>query len=197
MATIPEIQPIPKLDPFKGMKVIPLDEFFTSGHRTCQGCESALVMKLMAKAAGPRSIILGSTGCMYVANTTYYSTSWVIPWMHTQLGSSGSAAFLFRGRLARAAGAAVSVLHPAFRQVTSASFYGPNTHLFNPRAIPRGQIRAVGSYICAASARDDESCGPQRRENWSLVHPVYVTHDRLCFARASAPGDLILYSLPR
>jgi pyruvate ferredoxin oxidoreductase beta subunit len=29
---------------------------------------------------------------MYVANTTYYSTSWVIPWMHTQLGSSGSAA---------------------------------------------------------------------------------------------------------
>jgi pyruvate ferredoxin oxidoreductase beta subunit len=28
---------------------------------------------------------------MYVANTTYYSTSWVVPWMHTQLGSSGSA----------------------------------------------------------------------------------------------------------
>jgi pyruvate ferredoxin oxidoreductase beta subunit len=49
-------------------------------------------MKLMAKAAGPRTIILGSTGCMYVANTTYYSTSWVVPWMHTQLGASGSAA---------------------------------------------------------------------------------------------------------
>src|SRR5256885_11472884 len=32
------------------------------------------------------------TGCMYVANTTYYSTAWVVPWMHTQLGSSGSAA---------------------------------------------------------------------------------------------------------
>jgi pyruvate ferredoxin oxidoreductase beta subunit len=29
---------------------------------------------------------------MYVANTTYYSTPWVVPWMHTQLGSSGSAA---------------------------------------------------------------------------------------------------------
>jgi pyruvate ferredoxin oxidoreductase beta subunit len=83
---------LPKLDPIKGQKSIPLEEFFTSGHRTCQGCESALVMKMMAKAAGPRSIILGSTGCMYVANTTYYSTSWVIPWMHTQLGSSGSAA---------------------------------------------------------------------------------------------------------
>ena len=91
IATV-ETQPGVKLDPFKGVKKLPLEEFFTSGHRTCQGCESALVMKMMAKAAGPRTIVLGSTGCMYVANTTYYSTSWVIPWMHTQLGSSGSAA---------------------------------------------------------------------------------------------------------
>jgi hypothetical protein len=68
--------------------------------------------------------------------------------------SSGSqSAFLFRGRLARAAGAAVSVLRPPFRQVTSATFYGPNTHLFNPRAIPRGDIRAVGSYVSSAAPR--------------------------------------------
>src|ERR1700687_746650 len=92
MATYVQIDPTQKLDPFKAVKKIPLEEFFTSGHRTCQGCESALLMKMMAKAAGPRTIVLGSTGCMYVANTTYYSTSWVLPWMHTQLGSSGSAA---------------------------------------------------------------------------------------------------------
>ena len=84
--------PIPVLEPIKGVKKAPIEEYFTSGHRTCQGCESALVMKLMVKAAGPRTVVLGSTGCMYVANTTYYSTSWVVPWMHTQLGSSGSAA---------------------------------------------------------------------------------------------------------
>ena len=80
------------LEPFKGVKGVALEEYFTSGHRTCQGCESALVMKLMIKAAGDRTIVLGSTGCMYVANTTYYTTPWVVPWMHTQLGSSGSAA---------------------------------------------------------------------------------------------------------
>ncbi|MEE8265353.1 MAG: thiamine pyrophosphate-dependent enzyme [Acidiferrobacterales bacterium] len=80
------------LEPWKGIKKVAREEYFTSGHRTCQGCESALLMKLMAKAAGPRSIILGATGCMYVANTTYYSTPWVVPWMHTQLGSAGSAA---------------------------------------------------------------------------------------------------------
>ena len=76
----------------RGIKKVTLEEYFTSGHRTCQGCESALVMKLMVKASGPRTIVLGSTGCMYVANTTYYTTPWVVPWMHTQLGSSGSAA---------------------------------------------------------------------------------------------------------
>jgi len=86
-----EIDATQKLDAWKGVKKIPLEEYFTSGHRTCQGCESALVMKMMVKAAGQRTIVLGSTGCMYVANTTYYSTSWVVPWMHTQLGSSGSA----------------------------------------------------------------------------------------------------------
>jgi pyruvate ferredoxin oxidoreductase beta subunit len=80
------------LEPFKGVKKVPDEEYFTSGHRTCQGCESAQIMKLMAKAAGPRTIILGATGCMYVANTTYYSTPWKVPWMHTQLGSAGSAA---------------------------------------------------------------------------------------------------------
>jgi pyruvate ferredoxin oxidoreductase beta subunit len=91
LAELVQARDTQQLDPFKGVKKLPLEEFFTSGHRTCQGCESALVMKMMVKAAGPRTIVLGSTGCMYVANTTYYSTSWVVPWMHTQLGSSGSA----------------------------------------------------------------------------------------------------------
>ena len=65
--------------------------------------------------------------------------------------SGSSAAFLFRGRLGSAAGAAVSVLHPAFRKVTSSTFYGPDTHLFNPRAIGRRQVRAVGSYVSSAA----------------------------------------------
>jgi len=49
-------------------------------------------MRSLAKAAGPRTIVVGATGCMYVANTTYYTTSWVVPWVHTQLGGSGAAA---------------------------------------------------------------------------------------------------------
>src|SRR5579863_294799 len=92
MSTFVEEKPTQELEAFKGVKKVPHEEYYTSGHRTCQGCESAQIMKLMAKAAGPRTIILGSTGCMYVANTSYYATPWGVPWMHTQLGSSGSGA---------------------------------------------------------------------------------------------------------
>jgi pyruvate ferredoxin oxidoreductase beta subunit len=74
----------------KNVHETPLEEFYTSGHRTCQGCESAMVMRDFSKAAGPRTIATGATGCMYVANTSYQTTPWIIPWMHTQLGAGGA-----------------------------------------------------------------------------------------------------------
>ena len=102
----------------------------------------------------------------------------------TTTSSGSQAAFLFRGRLARAAGAAVSVLRPPFRQVTSATFYGPNTHLFNPRAIPRGDIRAVGSYVSSAAPRGVHDQGmiylgplSGRGGSWKSIDvPAYGRH---------------------
>ena len=79
-------------DRIKGVRFIPREELYTSGHRTCQGCESASVMRQFIKAAGPRTVVTGSTGCMYVANTSYMTTPWIVPWMHTQLGAGGSSA---------------------------------------------------------------------------------------------------------
>jgi pyruvate ferredoxin oxidoreductase beta subunit len=89
--TAPELT-IPDLEINRRLTVMPLEELYASGHRTCQGCESALVMRYMAKVAGPRTLVTGTTGCMYVANTAYNSTPWVLPWAHTQLGSAGSSA---------------------------------------------------------------------------------------------------------
>lgn len=83
---------VPELAINRRLTVLPMQEFYTSGHRTCQGCESALVMRYMAKVAGPRTLVTGTTGCMYVANTSYNSTPWALPWAHTQLGSAGSSA---------------------------------------------------------------------------------------------------------
>jgi len=85
-------QELIEYDKIKGVHKIPLEELYTSGHRTCQGCESATTMRGFIKAAGSRSVVTGSTGCMYVANTSYMTTPWIVPWMHTQLGAGGSSA---------------------------------------------------------------------------------------------------------
>src|SRR2546427_3358854 len=70
-------------DKIKGVHKIPLEEFYTSGHRTCQGCESATTMRAFIKVAGPRTVVTGSTGGMYVAHTSYMTTPGVVPRLHT------------------------------------------------------------------------------------------------------------------
>jgi len=71
---------------------IPPEDYYVSGHRTCAGCGPALGYRLVLKAAGPKSIVLGPTGCMYVANGHQFLTSpFAIPWYHTQLGAGGPA----------------------------------------------------------------------------------------------------------
>ncbi len=62
-----------------------------------------------------------------------------------------SRSFLYQGRLSTASGKAVSTLTPSFPGVTSAAFYGPDTHAFNPSTIPAGEVRAVGSYQSSAA----------------------------------------------
>src|SRR5574337_1131161 len=52
MSTAPTID----YEKIKGVHKIPLEELYTSGHRTCQGCESATTMRGFIKAAGPRAL---------------------------------------------------------------------------------------------------------------------------------------------
>src|ERR1022692_2530518 len=110
--------------------------------------------------------------------------------------SGSQAAFLFRGRLGAAAGAAVSVLHPAFRKVTSAPFYGPDTHLFNPRAVRNhfyGQPLCVADGLFAGCA-----VGHHAREFQRFGYPATIVFAvqfdgkvHICDSTAdgSAPGD--------
>jgi hypothetical protein len=67
-------------------------------------------------------------------------------------GGTQTGPFLYEGPLTTTAkGAAVSVLTPPFPGVTSATFYGPDTHSFNPKTIPSGEVRAVGSYVSSSA----------------------------------------------
>jgi hypothetical protein len=62
-------------------------------------------------------------------------------------------AMLYAGPISPTASGGVHTLTPVFagQSVTGATFYGPDTPLFNP-AIGRGNVRAVGSYTYAQSA---------------------------------------------
>ena len=75
--------------------------------------------------------------------------------------SSGTAtkAFLYQGKLPAAGGQAVSVRTPPFAGLTSAAFYGPDTHQFNPGQIPAGKVRAVGSYTSSSAPSGVDNLG--------------------------------------
>ena len=69
---------------------LPATEPFLPGHRTCAGCGPSIQYRMTSKAAGDNTILVGPTGCMYVANSSYLCTPYNVPWAHTQIGSAGS-----------------------------------------------------------------------------------------------------------
>ncbi|NLG95442.1 MAG: pyruvate ferredoxin oxidoreductase, partial [Acetomicrobium flavidum] len=80
------------LETIKTLRDMPQEEYYVPGHRTCAGCGPALVYRLVAKAAGPNTIFVGPTGCMYVANTSYGCGPWAVPWIHAQITNGGGVA---------------------------------------------------------------------------------------------------------
>ena len=96
MATIEvQRQLLPILDsPNQGARFynpeLPSSEPFVPGHRTCAGCGPSIQYRMTSKAAGDNTILVGPTGCMYVANSSYLCTPYNVPWAHTQIGSAGS-----------------------------------------------------------------------------------------------------------
>ena len=81
-----------KLEPAKSFKAINKAEMYVPGHRTCAGCGPALNYRLVAKAAGPDTIFIGPTGCMYVANASYLCTPYAVSWIHAQITNGGAVA---------------------------------------------------------------------------------------------------------
>src|SRR6266571_1669956 len=67
---------------------LPSSEPLVPGHRTCAGCGPSIQYRMTGKAAGDNTILVGPTGCMYVANSSYLCTPYNVPWAHTQIGSA-------------------------------------------------------------------------------------------------------------
>jgi hypothetical protein len=70
----------------------------------------------------------------------------------SSLSDGATVAMLYAGPLAPTYAGGVSLLPPDFpgQEVTTSTFYGPDTFLFNP-ALGEGNVRAVGSYQYSGS----------------------------------------------
>ena len=73
-------------------RLVDKEEYFSAGHRACQGCGEALAIRLMCKALGKDTVVVNATGCMEVISTMYPTTAWNIPWIHVAFPNSAAVA---------------------------------------------------------------------------------------------------------
>ncbi len=76
----------------KGYKKLSGLDYFTYGHRACQGCGLALAVKLVTKALGKDTVVACATGCLEIISSPYPYTSWNIPWIHTAFENAAAVA---------------------------------------------------------------------------------------------------------
>jgi pyruvate ferredoxin oxidoreductase beta subunit len=71
-------------------RLVDKEEYFSFGHRACQGCGEALAIRLMCKALGKDTVIANATGCMEVVSSFYPTTAWRLPWIHVAFPNAAS-----------------------------------------------------------------------------------------------------------
>lgn len=71
---------------------LPKEEYFSPGHRACQGCAEALAVRMVCKALGKSSIVAMATGCMEIVSSPFPTTAWEIPWIHIAFENTAAVA---------------------------------------------------------------------------------------------------------
>jgi len=75
-----------------GKNIVAKEELLCSGHRACQGCGSALLIRLALKALGKDTIVCVPAGCWSGVGSMYPDTAWQVPWMQTLFENSSAVA---------------------------------------------------------------------------------------------------------
>ena len=73
-------------------RLITKKEYFTPGHRACQGCAEALAVRLVAKALGKNVVVASATGCMEIVSSPLPFTNWKVPWIHVAFENAAAVA---------------------------------------------------------------------------------------------------------
>jgi pyruvate ferredoxin oxidoreductase beta subunit len=67
-------------------------EYFSAGHRACQGCAEVLAVRLVLKALGRNTIVAMATGCMEIVSSPLPTTNWEVPWIHVAFENASAVA---------------------------------------------------------------------------------------------------------
>jgi pyruvate ferredoxin oxidoreductase beta subunit len=73
-------------------RLLPQEELFTQGHRACQGCIPALMLRQITKATGRDLIVCNATGCMEIISSPYPYNAWRVPWIHAAFENAAAVA---------------------------------------------------------------------------------------------------------
>ena len=73
-------------------KTIPAEEPFAPGHRACQGCGEVAALRMVMKSIGHEMVAVSATGCMEVCTSTFPTTSWRVPWIHSAFENAAAVA---------------------------------------------------------------------------------------------------------
>jgi pyruvate ferredoxin oxidoreductase beta subunit len=71
---------------------LPKEEYFSPGHRACQGCGPAIAIRHLLKALGPRTVVANATGCAEIISSPYPQTAWRVPWIHSAFENAAATA---------------------------------------------------------------------------------------------------------
>lgn len=73
-------------------KLLDKEEYFSAGHRACQGCGEVLALRLILKALGEDIVVSNATGCMEIISSAYPQTAWEVPYIHVAFENAGAVA---------------------------------------------------------------------------------------------------------
>ena len=73
-------------------RMLPKEELFVHGHRACQGCIPALMLRQITKATGRDLIVCNATGCMEIIASPYPFNAWRVPWIHVAFENTAAVA---------------------------------------------------------------------------------------------------------
>jgi len=73
-------------------RLIDAREYFSAGHRACQGCGETVALRQILKSVGRNVILANATGCSEIISSPFPQTAWYVPWIHVAFENAAAVA---------------------------------------------------------------------------------------------------------